>query len=153
MDKQLKQSGIHTWLVLWKASRAVELLALRSIEKTGLGLSDFAVLEVLLHKGEQPINRLGKKVLLTSGSMTAAVDRLAQGELVIRKADPNDRRCQVVALTKKGEVLIKRAFTAHAEDMEQIMVPLKEPERDLLIKLVRKLGLHAALLAGNKDGF
>jgi len=48
--------------------------------------SDFAVLEALLHKGPLPVNEIGKKVLLTSGSMTVAVDRLEQRRLVERRA-------------------------------------------------------------------
>src|SRR5216684_3321562 len=57
-------TGVHTWLVLWKASKAVDAFALRSIESLGLGRSDFGVLEALLHKGALPVNILGKKVLL-----------------------------------------------------------------------------------------
>ena len=39
-------------------------------------MSDFAVLEALLHKGAQPVNVIGKRVFLTSGSITTAIDRL-----------------------------------------------------------------------------
>jgi MarR family 2-MHQ and catechol resistance regulon transcriptional repressor len=68
--------------VLWKAAHAIEQNALRSVSALGLGLSEFAVLEVLLHKSPQPVNVIGEKVLLTSGSITAAVDRLESKKLV-----------------------------------------------------------------------
>jgi MarR family 2-MHQ and catechol resistance regulon transcriptional repressor len=67
------------WLVLWKAARAVEQNAVNSVSRLDLGLSDFAVLEVLFHKGPQPVNVIGKRVLLTSGSITTAIDRWSQG--------------------------------------------------------------------------
>ena len=72
-----QESAIHVWLVLFKAAHAVERNAKGSIAELGLGLSDFAVLELLLHKGPQPVNRIGRKVLLSSGSISAANDALA----------------------------------------------------------------------------
>src|SRR6476659_9847529 len=84
--------GIHLWLVLWKACSAVRDYAIRDITSLGLGLSDFAILEVLLHKGPTPVNDIGAKVLLTSGSMTTAIDRLEARNLVERRTDPEDRR-------------------------------------------------------------
>src|SRR5579875_3702166 len=103
-------SGVHLWLLLWKAGRSVEAQAHRSVEAMGLGLSDFGVLEALLHKGPLPVNSLGKKVLLTSGSMTAAVDRLEKCGLVERKSDPGDRRTRMVHLTAKGKDLVRKLF-------------------------------------------
>ena len=71
-------SGIHLWLVLWKAFNALQAFAYQNIHASGLSLSDFAVLELLLHKGPQPVSTIGRKVLLSSGSITVAVDRLEQ---------------------------------------------------------------------------
>src|SRR5687768_620625 len=108
----------HTWLVLWRATRAVEARAHRSIEGTGLCASDFAILETLLHKGALPVSVIGKKVLLTTGSITTAVDRLARRGLVARKEDPGDRRVRRVHLTARGRKLIEPAFAAHGQDLE-----------------------------------
>ena|SRR5437879_1201988 len=69
-------SGVHVFLVLWKAARAVQVYAESSVSELEMCGSDFAVLEALLHKGPLPVNEIGKKVLLTSGSITVAVDRL-----------------------------------------------------------------------------
>ena len=80
-------SAVHLWLVLWKASRAVEAHAFKSIASQPICGSDFAVLEALLHKGPLPVNTIGRKVGLTSGSITAAVDRLEAQELLERRAD------------------------------------------------------------------
>src|SRR6266404_1545563 len=91
-------SAIHVWLVLWRAARAIEQNAINSVLGLGLGLSEFAVLEVLLHKGPLPVNVIGKKVLLTSGSITAAIDRLESRNLVHRTADRQDRRARIVHL-------------------------------------------------------
>src|ERR1700686_4823242 len=75
-QKATDVSGTHLWLVLMKAHRALERLAIRSIESFAVGLSDFAIMELLLHKGPQPVNEIGRRIALTSGAITTAVDRL-----------------------------------------------------------------------------
>jgi len=70
------ETGPHIRLVLWKAAKAVEKADRASIAGTGLGSSDFTIMEALLHKGPLQINQIGERVLLSSGSMTVAVNRL-----------------------------------------------------------------------------
>ena len=135
--------GVHIFLVLSRATRAVEARALASIAGTGLCASDFGVLEALLHKGPLPVNALGKKVLLTSGSMTAAVDRLVARRLVARNDDPRDRRVRVVALTPEGRRLIKSAFARHASDLDEVVSVLTETERSTVLALLKRLGQGA----------
>jgi MarR family transcriptional regulator, 2-MHQ and catechol-resistance regulon repressor len=137
-------SATRVWLVLWKAAHAVEQNAISSVSELGLGPSDFAVLEVLLHKGPQPVNVIGKKVLLTSGSITSAIDRLESRKLVRRTSHPEDRRARLVELTEKGKNLIECAFRQHAFDMEETLAVLTAAERLELIRLLKKVGLFAA---------
>ena len=137
-------TGIHVWLVLWKAAQAVEAYAKNSIGDLELCGSDFAVLEAVMHKGALPINEIGRKVLLTSGSITVAVDRLEDKGLVERRTADGDRRAKIVHLTKKGRKLITRAFQEHANEMERLAADLSAAERATLIKLLKKIGYKAA---------
>src|SRR4051812_15918595 len=138
-------SGVHVFLVLWKAARAVETYAENSISQLEMCGSDFAILEALLHKGPLPINEIGRKILLTSGSITTAVDRLEDKGLVERRAHGTDRRAKVVHLTKDGRKLITRAYTQHATDMEQLAsASVTASERTTLIRLLKKIGYKAA---------
>src|SRR6266487_5256860 len=101
--------------------------------------SDFAVLEALLHKGPLPINEIGKKILLTSGSITVAIDRLEKRGLVERRAHGTDRRARIVHLTKEGKKLITRAYADHAADMERLSsTSLTRAERETLIRPVEE---------------
>jgi MarR family 2-MHQ and catechol resistance regulon transcriptional repressor len=143
-------SATRVYLVLWRAARAIEENAVRSVSKLGLGHSDFAVLEALLHKGPQPVNIIGKKVLLTSGSITAAVDRLESKKLLRRTSDPKDRRSRIVELTETGRRLIERAFQRHAMDMEETMAVLRSGEREELVRLLKKVGMWAAARLDDK---
>ena len=143
-------TGIHIFLVLWKAARAVEAYAENSISQLEMCGSDFAVLEALLHKGPLPVNEIGKKVLLTSGSITVAVDRLEEKGLVERRAHGSDRRARIVHLTKEGKKLITRAYADHAADLERLAsASLTKKERDTLIRLLKQIGYKAAAEVAN----
>jgi MarR family 2-MHQ and catechol resistance regulon transcriptional repressor len=137
-------SGVHVWLILMKAFQALIPHAAESIERTELGDSDFRVLEALLHKGPLPVNTVGPKVWLTPGSISVAVDRLVKKGLVSRKDHAGDRRVRQVELTAKGRALITRGFREHAAAMEEAMSVLSENERLTLLRLLKKLGKHAA---------
>jgi MarR family 2-MHQ and catechol resistance regulon transcriptional repressor len=138
-------SGVHVFLVLWKAARAVHSYAEKSIEGLEMCGSDFAVLEALLHKGPLPVNEIGKKILLTSGSITVAVDRLEKRRLVERRAHGTDRRARIVHLTAEGKKLITRIYAEHASDMERLAASsLRKAERKTLISLLKKIGYQAA---------
>ena len=146
-----EESATRVYLVLWRAARAIEENAARSVSALGLGHSDFAVLEVLLHKGPQPVSTIGKKVLLTSASITAAVDRLESRKLLRRTSDPKDGRSRIVELTETGRSLIERAFQKHAVDMEETMAVLRSAERKELIRLLKKVGMWAASRLDDKQ--
>ena len=139
-------SGIHLWLILMKAYRALAQVDARSIASSGLGISDFAVLEILLHKGPLPVNAIGRNVMLTSGSITTAIDRLERKRFVRRQACPNDRRVTFVTLTATGRTLIRRVFSAHASKLETVFEPLSAAERSALATLLKKLGKHSESL-------
>jgi MarR family 2-MHQ and catechol resistance regulon transcriptional repressor len=136
-----------------KAQRSLALHAARSLESAEVGLSEFKILEILLHKGPMLVNELGRRIHLTSGAMTTAVDRLEERELVVRGADERDRRACVVSLTSPGRTLITRAFAAHEATMNAAADTLTKTERRTLIALLKKLGLGAAAkLAGDAPG-
>lgn len=131
------------WLILMKAHRWLEKYALRSIEGTGLCFSDFAILEILFHKGPLAVNALGAKIPLTSGSATTAADRLESRGLVRRESDPKDRRARIVHLTPQGQALIEGLFGQHEADMERAVSVLDAGEREQLTGLLKKLGRAA----------
>ena len=136
-------TGTHTWLVLWKAFNAVRDYATRDIASLGLTLTDFGILEALLHKGPLPVNDLGRKVSLTSGSITTAVDRLQARGLVERRNNDEDRRARTVHLTSTGRRDIQAAFRKHAAAMDQLGSVLTAEEREELVRLLKVLGQAA----------
>jgi MarR family transcriptional regulator, 2-MHQ and catechol-resistance regulon repressor len=132
--------GTHVFLVVWKTYRALLARAEASIKRVKLCDSDFRVLEALLHKGPLPVNVIGHKVDLTTGSITTAIDRLEEKSLVVRKNHPDDRRIRVVELTAKGRRLIDKAYAQHQLDMEKAVRGLSHEERGVLVNLLKRLG-------------
>jgi MarR family 2-MHQ and catechol resistance regulon transcriptional repressor len=131
-------------IVLARCHHALSQIAERSIEDAGLCLTDFAAVEALLHKSPLTITEIQGKVLLASGSMTAAVDRLEKKGLVVRRPAPIDRRAKVLDLTPQGRRVVETAFRRHAVELESAMAVLNPSEKRQLHGLLKKLGLFAA---------
>src|SRR5580658_7260830 len=136
----------HIWLVMIKAMRALTRYGVAAIEDTGLGESDFRVLEVLLHKGPLPVNTIGPLVDLTPGSISIAVDRLFAKGLVTRVESGEDRRVRIVALTSRGRDLIAPAFRKHAGQMRKVFSELSSEELRSLEVALKRIGKRAAAL-------
>ena len=142
-DQSGDSSGVHVWLLLMKAHRSMVRHAERSIVSLDMCISDFGVLEVLLHKGPQSVSEIGRRVNLTSGSITTAIDRLEQRGLVARAADSSDRRARVVHLTRDGKARITKEFTRHTDAMDRATQGVSKAERGTLMELLRQLGTTA----------
>ena len=139
----LEQQATKMRVVLWRANKAVEQVEIAHLRQQGLCMSDFAILEVLLHKGPLPVNLIGNKVLLTSGSITTAVVRLESRGWVCKTVDRNDRRVFRVSLTPKGRQFIKKRYAAHVACLREVAEGLRADERQMFIELTKKLGHHA----------
>src|SRR5438132_9910356 len=140
---QSNQGTDHVWLVMMKAMRALTRYATAGIEETGLGLSDFGVLELLLNKGPLPVNTIGPIVDLTPGSISIAVDRLFAKGLVTRVESTEDRRVRIVALTPRGKDLIDSGFRKHSAQMKRVFSELSPEELRGLETALKKVGKRA----------
>jgi MarR family 2-MHQ and catechol resistance regulon transcriptional repressor len=140
------QGTDQVWIVMMKAMRALRKYAAAGIEETGLGLSDFGVLEILLHKGPLPVNTIGPIVDLTPGSISIAVDRLLVKGLVSRVESSEDRRVRIVALTPHGKDLIVKSFREHSGQMKRVFSELSSEELRILEVALKKVGKRASAL-------
>jgi MarR family transcriptional regulator, 2-MHQ and catechol-resistance regulon repressor len=140
-----KVSAPRLWLVLARAYGSMVNYIEGSIAAQGLGLSDFMVLEVLLHKGPMTISAIGEKVLLASASMTSAIDRLEKRGLVRRKSCDSDRRIRFVELTDGGKAFIEEIYARHEKDLEVVIGGLCEEERRVMYDGLKKIGLAAKI--------
>ena len=127
------------WIALAHCYRAMSALIERSFLDSGLSLTDFMLLEALLHKGPMTITEIQASVLLATGSMTAAVDRLETRDLIARTLSKSDRRARVLRLTDAGSALITAAFEQHSGDLRRWMSGLSAEERASTFATLRRL--------------
>lgn len=140
-------SSAALWVVLARAYRSMESYVERSVASLDIGLSDFMILEALLHKGPMTMSALCEAVLLANASMTAAVDRLEEKKFVERIADKADRRVRMVQLTAEGAALIKRLYARHLKDLDEVMAGVTAAERAEMRRGLKAIGLAAQAAA------
>lgn len=138
-----KDDSLNLFIVLSRASQWVNAHADRDIRSHGLNRTEFGVLELLYHKGAQPIQQIGGKVLMSSGNITYVVDKLVQKQCVQRKASTEDRRLIYAEITDKGRQFIEDIFPGHAEVIEKAVAGLTPEEQKTASHLLKKLGSFA----------
>ena len=113
-----------------------------ALARFDLSFGDFDVINTLRRRGDEAGTNpsdLARSALITTGAMTARLDRLERARLIRRAADPGDGRAVRVHLTRKGERLAGQALQAViAADLE-FLGPLSEKERDATGSALRLL--------------
>lgn len=143
MENDSIQQSLKLFIVLSRAHRSMNDVVNKYIAKQGLNPTEFAVLELLYHKGEQPLQQIGGKILLASGSITYVVDKLEQKEFLERIACKNDRRVTFAKITEKGKTFIESIFPDHEKKIDDIMNVLTSEEKELATELIKKIGYNA----------
>ena len=143
-DSEAQAVALKLLVVLARAHASVEAHLHANVGAYGLTLTEFAILEVLYHKGPLLLGEVQKRILVSSGGVTYLVDRLEEKGLVERRACTEDRRARYAALTPEGEALIARIFPPHAELIREVMSTLSLEEQRQTVDLLRRLGRAAA---------
>lgn len=141
-----ENSALKALTVMLRASQTIEELLRKDMQRFNINLTEFAVLELLYHKGDQPIQRIGEKILITSGSITYVVDKLQQKGYIERVACPTDRRVTFTSLTENGRAFFEGIFPEHQKLVEAIFSPLQQAQSEKLIESIKMVGLHAKKL-------
>lgn len=136
-----KQDSLKLFIVLSRAYKVFNEKVNAEIQKSGLNPTEFAVLELLHHKGPQPLQHIGNKILLASGSITYVVDKLEQKGYLKRVTCPTDRRITHASITAEGTALIESIFPAHEAYIHDLMSVLDDEEMEQATSALRKLGL------------
>lgn len=140
LDEEL---SLKLFVVLTRTLNAIKKRAEEDIRKLGLNPTEFAVLEFIYHKGDQPIQKIGEKVLIASSSITYVVDKLEKKNLLRRKPCLKDRRVIYATITEDGMELMKKVFPSHRQAIKEIMGGLNIEEKSHLIQQLKKLGYYA----------
>jgi MarR family 2-MHQ and catechol resistance regulon transcriptional repressor len=143
MKPNNQDQSLKLFVVMSRAMQSVMKRVEEDIKRYGLNPTEFAVLELLFNKGDQPIQKIGEKVLLASSSITYVVDKLEKKGYISRKPCPKDRRVTYAAITEEGTALMSDIFPKHRQAIEDIFSSLDQNEKEVMIDQLKKLGFHA----------
>lgn len=138
-----REVALDLFIVLSRAFKSVMDHAERDIRRYNLNPTEFAVLELLYHKGSHALQQIGDKVLLASGSITYVVDKLEQKGFLERHSCPKDRRITYAIITDQGKEMFDQIFPQHVKAIKKAVAGLTEPEQELATQLLKKLGIDA----------
>lgn len=141
--KEDTELALKLFVVMSRSIQSVQKRVVEDISRYGLNQTEFAVLELLYNRGGQPIQKIGKKILLASSSMTYVIDKLEEKKFIQRKACSKDRRVTYADITDKGFQLMEDIFPQHAEAVSDLFASLTLEEKETLIDQLKKVGLHA----------
>lgn len=137
---ETKQS-LKLFIVLSRAYKVMSEATNDFIQKNGVNPTEFAVLELLYHKGRQPLQQIGNKILLASGSITYVVDKLEKRGYLARISCSEDRRVTYAEITEAGKDFMAKLFPRHEEHLHELLSVLSAEEKEQAIELLKKLGL------------
>ena len=137
-------------IALARALQAIERAVRPHLVESGLSLTEFAVLEVLYHKGALPLGEIRDRILVTGASTTYVVNKLEERGLIRRRACAEDQRIVFGELTAKGRALIDEVFPAHVERLRHVTAGLSVSQKRDVSRLLRALSLHARRTTGER---
>jgi MarR family 2-MHQ and catechol resistance regulon transcriptional repressor len=139
-------AALRLWVIMSRAHTAVAAHAAADVQRHGLTLAEFGIVEALYHRGPMLLGEVQKRILVSSGGITFLVDRLAAKGLVERRSCETDRRARYAALTPKGQALVAEIFPNHAAVVKHAMAGIGQEEQERMADLLRDMGRRAASL-------
>jgi MarR family 2-MHQ and catechol resistance regulon transcriptional repressor len=133
-------TSLKLFVVLSKAYKAITEQAVNDAKQYGLSPTEFMILEVLYAKVRIPLQQIGEKILITSGSITYNIDKLEKKDLFRRVPSHEDRRVIYAEITDAGNELFNRIFPEHAAKIHSLMKAVTQEEQQKAIVLLKKLG-------------
>lgn len=136
-------ASLKLFVVLSKAYKAIMEQAIKDMKRHGLTPTEFMIMEIIYHKGKVPLQQFADKILMTSGSITYNIDKLADKELLRRVPCQEDRRVTFAEITDQGKQLFDRIFPVHAEAIHAAMEGLGLEDKQAATELLKRLGKAA----------
>ncbi|PHK49648.1 MarR family winged helix-turn-helix transcriptional regulator [Staphylococcus edaphicus] len=133
------QESLNSFVGLNRTVDHLMKIVRKDVQRYGLNVTEFAVMELLYNKGDQPIQRIGNRVLIASSSITYVVDKLEEKGCVTRKRDKQDKRVTNASLTEKGQAMMDEIFPDHAATLTSTFSVLTDDEITILQQALKKL--------------
>jgi len=145
-----RSATLQLLIALARAYQAIERGVRPQLAEQGLGMTEFAVLEVLYHKGALPLGEIRDRILVTGATTTYVVKKLEERGLMRRRTGVEDQRVVIGELTSKGRALIDEVFPTHVDRLREVMAGLSVSEKRGATRLLRRLSQHARRTTGER---
>ncbi|NER18736.1 MarR family winged helix-turn-helix transcriptional regulator [Spongiivirga citrea] len=125
-----------------KLGKILERRAGQALKESGIYYTDLDVLATLRRSGqpyELTPKQLMKSVLITSGAMTALLERLTKLELIYRASDPKDGRVKLAGLTQKGKKVIDTAIEIRFQEASKSVGMLTATQQKIFVALLKTM--------------
>lgn len=142
-EQRDEEISLKLFVVLTRALESIKKHVEQDIKCLGLNPTEFAVLEVIYSKGDQPIQKIGEKVLISSSSITYVVDKLEKKGFLKRRPSADDRRVTYASITRAGTDFMNDVFPSHQKSIQKICAGLNLSEKEVMIEQLKKLGHYA----------
>jgi DNA-binding MarR family transcriptional regulator len=126
-------------IALLRSVKALEAAMTPCFKERGVTFTQFGVLEFLYHKGPARISTIIEKTLSSGGCMTVVIRNLESLGLVARERDEKDGRAALVALTPKGQALMRELFPAHLKELKAFMAAMDGKDKKAVAGLLKGL--------------
>ena len=130
----MSQDSLKLVIALARAHTALFSRIEKNVQQFGLSTSEFGVLELLYHNGDQAVQTVAEKILVTSGTVTYVIDKLQKKGLVVRRQCETDRRVFYVTLTDTGSKLIADIFPQHEQFLDDLFQGIAADDKQRLIR-------------------
>lgn len=136
------KESLNLFIAIMRTNNTLSQIARSDAATIGLNVTEFAVLELLYNRGEQPIQRIGERILIASSSTTYVVDKLCNKGLIERRPDSKDRRVTYATITPAGKDVMDGLFPKHAEHITDRFASLSDEELSTLKATLAKISRH-----------
>ncbi|MGT2866506.1 MarR family winged helix-turn-helix transcriptional regulator [Streptococcus fryi] len=130
---------LNMYVGLKRLTADLEQVVRKDIARYELSVNEFAVLELLFHKGSQPVQQIKEKILVAASSTTYILDKLCKQGLVKRQINQTDKRITYIHLTESGKDLMSKAFPEHEHVLETYFSNLSDEEVTLFHQLIKTI--------------
>lgn len=125
--------------VLYKAMDSIQGHIKAVIKPYGLNCNEYEILKFIYQNGDQPIQKIGDEIKVTSGSMTYLIDKLEKNGYLTRKPCAKDRRIMYGSLSSVGEELMKQVIPACNLKINEVLAPISQDEINQTIEVLEKI--------------
>ncbi|MFM1874497.1 MAG: hypothetical protein RL266_234 [Bacteroidota bacterium] len=135
--------GLENLMMPWigKTMKHIDLFIATKLSEKGINLTrqQVILLKILFHGGPLPQNDLAFLTDRDKTSLTRLLSTMEKKNLVARITSPEDKRVNMVHLTKHGEKVVNETMPALLEVMTRMQEGISQEEQDVVINVMKKI--------------